>query len=254
MRSITQSPGSRPRPPHGPLLRTRHRLWVIGSLAGLCLPALAQETWIDFDHRADGSLLTLAPGTDVWNNDVRTYLQGFGVTVQDLSHADLSLRIGRHNNLTPGSGANTFFGWAGGGTPPAANTISYRLEFERPVDDLSFFRAGLSVGTSMKAWELTAFDSAGRELGRTGEPFDASSGFDGRNWSLRGFTLPWDGIASIEVRSNFGGNGSSTYLSPPLDDLRFTAAVPEPGIGWLMALGLAVGAWHRRGMAREQAA
>ena len=254
MRSITQSPGSRPRLPHGPLLRTRHRLWVIGSLAGLCLPALAQETWIDFDHRADGSLLTLAPGTDVWNNDVRTYLQGFGVTVQGLSHTDLSLRIGRHNNLTPGSGANTFFGWAGGGTPPAANTISYRLEFERPVDDLSFFRAGLSVGTSMKAWELTAFDSAGRELGRTGEPFDASSGFDGRNWSLRGFALPWDGIASIEVRSNFGGNGSSTYLSPPLDDLRFTAAVPEPGIGWLMALGLAVGAWHRRGMAREQAA
>lgn len=234
----------------GLALRTRRRLGVTASLAGLCLPALAQQTWIDFDHRADGSLLALAPGTDVWNADVRSYLQGFGVTVQGLSHADLSLRIGHHTNLTPGSGANAFFGWAGSGSPPAATTISYRLEFERPVDDLSFVRAGLSVGTSMKAWELAAYDSAGRELGRVGEPFDANSGWDGRDWSLRGFSLPWEGIATIELRSNLGGSDSSTYLSPPLDDLRFTVAVPEPGMVWLMMLGLAAGAWHRRRMVR----
>lgn len=234
----------------GLALRTGRRLWVLGGLAGLCLPALAQETWIDFDHRADGSPLTLMPGTDVWNADVRAYLQGFGVTVQGLSHADLSLRIGRHGNLSPGSGTNAFFGWAGSGSPPAATTISYRLAFERPVDDLSFVRAGLSVGTSMKAWDLAAYDSTGRELGRVGEPFDANSGWDGRDWSLRGFLLPWDGIASIEVRSNFGGSDSSTYLSPPLDDVRFTAAVPEPGVVWLMALGLAAGAWHRRARPR----
>lgn len=236
-------------------LRTRRRAWAAGSLAGLCLPALAQGVWIDFDHRADGSPLTLATGTDLWNADVGASLQGFGVTVQGLSHPDLSQRIGHHANLIPGSGSNSFFVWAGGGTPPAASTIVYRLGFERPVDDLSFVRAGLTVGTSSKAWDLAAYDSAGHELGRVGEPVDASSGWDGRDWSLRPFALPWDGIAFVEVRSNFGGNGNSTYLSPPLDDLRFTvSAVPEPGSWLLMALGLAAGALRLRSAAREQAA
>lgn len=199
----------------------------------------AASTLVDFDHRADGSLVSLASGTDLWNADARAYLQGFGITVDGLSHPALSLRVGNHANLGPASGNNTFFGWAGGGTPAAATTLSYQLRFDHPVEQLSFARAGLSTGTSSKAWDLLAFDAAGHELGRVGEASDASSGFDGKNWSLRSFTLPYTGIAWLEVRSNYGGNGASTYLSPPLDDLRFSLApVPEPSRWALMGLGL----------------
>lgn len=225
-------------------LHLARRLLATTTLALALTPAFAQTFSVDFEHRADGSLVSLASGTDLWNADARAYLQGFGITVGGLSHPELSLRIGNHANVVPGSGSNTFFGSAGGGTPPAATTLSYRLSFDRPVEQLSFARAGLQTSTSSKAWDLLAFDAAGHELGRVGETSDANSGWDGKDWSLRSFMLPYTGIAWLEVRSNYGGNGASTYLSPPLDDLRFTLTpVPEPSNCALMALGLAAAGW-----------
>lgn len=221
------------------------------ALATALCPSSAQPVLVDFEHRADGTPLALAAESDLWNDDVRQVLAGYGIRVSDLSHPDLALRIGRHANAQPASGGNTFFGWAGGGTAAGALPIHYRLVFDRPVSDFGFARAGLAVGASSKAWDLRAFDARGTELARVGENLDASSGWDGHDWSLRSFMLPVHDIAWVEVHSN-AVPGASTYLSPPLDDLRFVSApVPEPQTWALMALGGAALALRRHLRARR---
>jgi hypothetical protein len=230
------------------------RRWLIASglLSTALAPAFGESILVDFDHRADGTVITQAPGSDLWTADTRSVLAGFGITVGALSHPDLLLRIGNHTNLLPLSPGNSFFGWAGGGTPAGMGVISYRLEFAMPVSQLQFVRTGLSVNTSSMAWQALAFDADGMELGRVAEG-DASSGWDGKNWSARIFSLPYQDIAWLEVRSNFAP-GLGTYLSPPLDDLRFeAAAVPEPESWVLMALGL-LGLARRRTRPRAGAA
>ena len=202
--------------------------------------ASATELLIDFDHHRDGRDLDVTSGQVVLDGVVLPYLAEFGLSVTERSRPGIEMRIANLTQTAEPSLDNMFHAFA----PARPEPYSYRLAFDQPVDNLSFVRVGLVAAfASHDAWTISAFDSQGSLLGQVSEPQVSQFG-NSPEAAMRGFSMPYRGIASLLVLGNLSAGGQ-TFESPAIDDLRFSLApVPEPQAWATLALGLACIVWR----------
>ena len=194
---------------------------LAGAMTFVSPAATAGTIVIDFDNvGTSGGTVSGAP--------VMTYLAGFGVTFST-AYAINPVIEPYPYWMTPVSGTNSF------GPQGLATAFSYTLDFDTPLESVSFTRPG-SYPAWMSAWSATAYSADNTVLGAVSQ---------GMLWSAPAatFTLSGPGIDHVVFTDDARSFAGTNFR---FDDLTLTSKVPEPSTLSLLGLGLAGIGFSRR--------
>ncbi len=164
--------------------------------------------------------------------DATAYLALYGVILTDVSTPG-SVYIESDQNFYGGgavsaSSPHNFLLQQVGGTGE-----SYTLDFNTPLESLTFTRCAIGGGTASAIWSATAYEGV-TDLGSVGDPYiDGDTGTAAQTYTFTA-SIGSGGINSLIVYGNpenFAALGSA-----PLDDFYMTP-VPEPSAAALLGLG-----------------
>lgn len=181
---------------------------------------------VDFD-----ALNVPSGSNEVTGTPLANYLAGFGITLANETpgtHVGVKTPPTWDTNVVLETNPNYMSQWWA-----TINGTSFDLVFDQTLEDLEVSIPQITSGVIIPAWSISSIDGNGNVLTTFSGPMESFAR------PRRTFNFNDSDMRGLRIFSNV--NGVAGMGGIPIDDIRFTRAIPEPGtcgVAMLLAGGL----------------